>query len=222
MEQMRAWAWVLPVLLIAVADWMLRLDQIVTWGVADIAVYAFSCLLALVWVRLTGRIAIGVYRRTAIGFWACLVLLSLWSAVILLVHISYYHQFDTQVSAVAFSGFLLHLRESSQALTALLTPGHQLLALLLTVLLLPLWRVSIGEIPRRPRQYRGYLLPLVFVVLLSPLFLTTVTLSRGNFLPSVNAVLSLTHAAVFPAGGNGTQGAAPRFPGAQAVRAIRL
>ena len=192
MALFRALAWMWPIVLLAAGDWWLRQGEIATWSAIDAQVYLVSCVLALAWVHLTGSIVAPRRHASPVWFWCCVAALSVWSAVLLLIHGAYYVNFGTHVDPGAFSEFLFGLLFDPLAPLAdfVLHPRHQLLALLLALLFVPLWRLALGEIPRRPRRPRRVWLPLLFVLVLTPLFVVNVQPGRGNFLPSVNVLLS--------------------------------
>ncbi|MBI3993126.1 MAG: hypothetical protein HY342_07615 [Candidatus Lambdaproteobacteria bacterium] len=196
MATFRALAWMWPVVLLAAGDWWLRLDEIASWSAFDAQVYVVSCVLALGWVRLTGRLAAPLRHTSPVWFWCGVATLSVWSAVLLLIHGAYYVNVGTHVDPVAFSDFLFGLPDEPSRLGEVLRPRHQLLVLLLALLFVPLWRLGLGEIPRRPRRARRLWLPLLIVIVLTPLFLANVQASRGTFLPSVNVLLSAGGAVV--------------------------
>ena len=194
MEYMQRVTWMVPVIAIAAVDLLVRSDQVARWSAVELQIYAISCAVALGWVRLTSRAVYNLRQRSSAAFWATLALLSIWSAVLALPHFAFYFRYGAQVGADTFRDAMAALRDSPGTLGDALTPLHQLLLLSLAALFLPLWRLSVAATSRRPNRQQRLLPLLLFVVILTLLFLWNVDWLRGNFLPSINTLLTFAHA----------------------------
>lgn len=197
MALIRSSLWILPVILVATADLVLRREEFADWAIWDLGIYAVSCLLALAWVRLSAGIAAALRYRHIIAFWFCIGALSVWSAVLLFIHAAYYIQFGGHINAVAFNDFLIALQNTPETVESLFTANRQLWVLALTVGFLPLWRLSMRKTPKRGPRKVKLLAPLLLAVILSAALIPNMTLSRGNFLPSINVLMSFSRAALF-------------------------
>jgi glucan phosphoethanolaminetransferase (alkaline phosphatase superfamily) len=182
----------LPVVLIAAADLLLRWRQLLQWTPKEFAWYAFSIAYVLVWLRISVWLLLPLRHRRAL-FWGAVLLQSAVSTYVLLVHFNHYLYFGVHPEVISFSQFLNETAETLRVVGAAFTPFNQALLVVLTLVLAGLWRLGL-DAPLRRRA--GWAWLAVGIVLL-PVFHNNVQWGRGNFYPAVNFTFSASKALQF-------------------------
>ena len=192
---MRAWLWILPVILVTALDLALRWQHARLWGWREAAFYVVSIVYVLAWVWLVGRVLRPRPGLPRWVFWMGLAVLAPLSAFMLVVHFSHFFYFGSHLNVVAMGYLFQETLETLTVVADQLTSGTQLLLLGASVAMFGLWRVAVSRAADGRRRLRGVVLALVLIVLLTPAFHNNVAMSQGNFLPSVNFIFSASKAA---------------------------
>lgn len=182
----------LPLLLIAAGDIVLRARMAGTWSGLEWLLYGISLLYAYCWLALLRQVSLRVSPPRRMRM-AMLTVAAGLSAFALVSHVVHYLYFGTHPTVINV-GYLLD--EPAEGWLMLRdAAGPAVLAGLLAVWLLAAlaWRITLGG-PRRALGWRGQSGLLVAIVLLTPALYLNVPMSPGNVLPSVNLAFTSARA----------------------------
>ncbi|HEX7926751.1 MAG TPA: sulfatase-like hydrolase/transferase, partial [bacterium] len=187
-----------PVLVIAATDLAVRWRKVAEWNRLEVLLYGVSVLFALACIRVVARLLPDRLHHPRL-YWPIAAVLGGVSGFILLVHFDYYAYFGVHPEIIGI-GHLVG--EPTEALSVMLDEFSPLRAVAFVALVLAgtwAWRVATDPPPGR----RTFWICGVLVVVLIPVFHQNVSMSPGNFLPSVNLVFTSTKAIQYAVQGRG-------------------
>lgn len=194
---LRAHAWLIPLIMLAAVDLIIRSDKLVNWGLRDYGFYLGSMVYLFCWLVLLRALFLNLTKHSTVLPWGMLAILTLISTLINVFHFRHYLYFGIHPTSFNIGYLLVEPRDGLSILRDEWTwfTNVQLVGAL--GLFLTLWWVSLKSLRPIPATAKGGLRwkmasALFGVLVLSGVFHNNVILNQGSFLPSVNLAFTTT------------------------------